>query len=200
MKQAVLAMVGLAFVAGISLTLVDGLTTEPIAKNLRQYSEQQQREIWNTDDIAFNLQNDQTWIVETRDEPIGRMYRTTTPNGYNGDITLWVGVRTSGEVQGVRVIQHQETPGLGDQIDHRISPWIDHFTGYSLDGQQIESWDVVSHGGIFDQFTGATITPRAVVHAVRDVLIQHNQFSRTPQADIRKDTTNPILNRIEEAE
>ena len=120
MKQAVLAMVGLAFVAGISLTLVDGLTTEPIANNLRQYSEQQQRQIWNTDDIAFNLQNDQTWIVETRDEPIGRMYRTTTPNGYNGDITLWIGVRTSGEVQGVRVIQHQETQGLGDQIDHRI--------------------------------------------------------------------------------
>ncbi|MEM7363162.1 MAG: RnfABCDGE type electron transport complex subunit G [Pseudomonadota bacterium] len=199
MKQAVLAMVGLAFVAGISLTLVDALTTEQIASNVRQYSERQQRQIWNTDVITFNLQDDQTWIVATRDEPIGRMYRTTTSNGYNGDITLWVGVRTSGEVQGVRVIQHQETPGLGDQIDHRISPWIDHFTGHSLDRQSIESWDVISHGGVFDQFTGATITPRAVVHAVRDVLIAHNQPGPHPRADTRTDRTNPVPNRTGEA-
>jgi electron transport complex protein RnfG len=92
------------------------------------------------------------------------------PNGYSGDIDMLVGIDPSGNLTGVRVTRHRETPGLGDGIDHRKSDWILQFAGRSLTNPKPKEWGVKKDRGVFDQFTGATVTPRAVVHRIRDTL------------------------------
>ena len=92
------------------------------------------------------------------------------PDGYSGDIELLVGVNRDGSVAGVRVLRHRETPGLGDAVDHRKSDWIEDFRGRSLGEPPAERWTVRKDGGDFDAFTGATITPRAVIRATARVL------------------------------
>jgi electron transport complex protein RnfG len=87
-------------------------------------------------------------------------------NGYNGDIFLLVGIREDGTISGVRVLQHTETPGLGDKIDIGVSDWILSFDGRSLENPPPSRWRVVKDGGDFDQFVGATVTPRALVAGV----------------------------------
>ena len=102
-------------------------------------------------------------------------YETTAPDGYSGDIRLLVGLDPKGEVLGVRVIEHHETPGLGDKIELRISNWILNFTHQSINEQNLNEWAVKKDGGKFDQFSGATITPRAVVNQTkRSALIMLN--------------------------
>jgi electron transport complex protein RnfG len=92
------------------------------------------------------------------------------PDGYSGAIGLAVGVLRDGSIAGVRVLSHRETPGLGDKIDRKKSDWVDGFVGKSLEAPAPRSWRVRRDGGVFDQFTGATITPRAVVAATRRAL------------------------------
>lgn len=104
-------------------------------------------------------------------QPAGVVMDILAPGGYGGSIRLLVGVDTAGTVTGVRMVPpHPETPGLGDAIDIRKSRWILSFDGKSLGTPGEERWAVRKDGGDFDQFTGATITPRAVVTAVRDSL------------------------------
>lgn len=97
-----------------------------------------------------------------------------TPDGYSGTISLLCGVYADGRIAGVRVLQHQETPGLGDKIELKKSPWILSFNGLAYHPDQAQRWAVAKDGGQFDQFTGATITPRAVVTAVKTALIFFN--------------------------
>ncbi len=92
------------------------------------------------------------------------------PDGYSGPIKLLIAIRYDGSLAGVRVIAHRETPGLGDPIEETHSDWILKFTGRSLNDPPAEKWKVKKDGGVFDQFTGATITPRAVVKAVYNCL------------------------------
>lgn len=92
------------------------------------------------------------------------------PDGYNGAITLLVAINTTGELIGVRVAKHRETPGLGDAIEVMRSNWILGFSGKSLENPGKKGWYVKRDGGVFDQFTGATITPRAIVKAVYNTL------------------------------
>lgn len=94
-------------------------------------------------------------------------YETTAPDGYSGDIRLLVGLDPKGEVLGVRVIEHHETPGLGDKIERRISHWILGFTNQPINEHNLSEWAVKKDGGKFDQFSGATITPRAVVNQTK---------------------------------
>ena len=102
-------------------------------------------------------------------------YETTAPDGYSGDIRLLVGLDPKGEVLGVRVIEHHETPGLGDKIERRISNWILGFTNQPINEHNLNEWAVKKDGGKFDQFSGATITPRAVVNQTkRSALIMLN--------------------------
>ena len=104
-------------------------------------------------------------------EPNGAVLEATAPDGYGGNIALIVGVDTQGKVQGVRVVPpHNETPGLGDKIETKKSDWIYGFNGLSLGNPASEGWAVKKDGGQFDSFTGATITPRAVVGAVHRAL------------------------------
>jgi electron transport complex protein RnfG len=104
------------------------------------------------------------------DEPVAVVLTTVAPDGYSGDINLLIGILYDGTIAGVRVISHHETPGLGDRIEASRSSWIDSFTGRSLQNPAEEQWHVKKDGGQFDQFTGATITPRAVVKAVANTL------------------------------
>lgn len=92
------------------------------------------------------------------------------PDGYAGPIALLVGVDRTGRITGVRVTAHRETPGLGDAIDIRRSGWIRRFEQRALGDPPEAGWTVKSDGGDFDQFAGATMTPRAVVKAVHRVL------------------------------
>ena len=101
------------------------------------------------------------------DKDIAIVFTSIAPNGYNGKIKLLVGINTNGSLAGVRVIRHKETPGLGDKIDVRKGDWILKFKGLSLNNPTASRWKVKKDGGDFDQFTGATITPRAIVTAVK---------------------------------
>lgn len=91
---------------------------------------------------------------------------TTAPDGYSGNIDLLVAISPVGEVLGARVLNHQETPGLGDKIESRRSDWIYRFNGKLASSANQPKWAVKKDGGEFDQFTGATITPRAIVNAI----------------------------------
>ncbi len=86
--------------------------------------------------------------------------------GYSGNIDLMVGINADSSIAGVRIISHKETPGLGDKIDRAKSLWVDSFIGKIRQGSDDSRWAVKKDGGQFDQFTGATITPRAVVGAI----------------------------------
>ena len=110
-------------------------------------------------------------------EPAGLVIETVAPNGYNGAIRLIVGVFYDGRVAGVRVLSHRETPGLGDKIELRKDDWILSFEGKILTEDNVNNWAVKRDRGEFDQFTGATITPRAVVGAVRLTLDYVNRHT-----------------------
>jgi electron transport complex protein RnfG len=104
-------------------------------------------------------------------QPVASLLLVTAPNGYSGDIHLLVAIWADGSVAGVRVLSHKETPGLGDYIEDKRSPWVHQFDGKSLKEPAPERWKVKKDGGIFTYNTGATITPRAVVGAVTRTLI-----------------------------
>ena len=101
---------------------------------------------------------------------IAAIIPVTAPDGYTGAIDLIVGVNADGSVAGVRALSHKETPGLGDKVDIKKSDWILGFNGRSLENPLPAGWAVKKDKGVFDQFTGATITPRAVVAATRRAL------------------------------
>jgi electron transport complex protein RnfG len=110
------------------------------------------------------------YIAKQEQRITGIAIETIAPDGYNGKIKLLVGIDTTGTITGTRILSHQETPGLGDKIDLRVTDWILGFTGKQLSAENESGWAVRKDGGHFDQFTGATITPRAVVKAVKNVL------------------------------
>ncbi|MDA9557811.1 electron transport complex subunit RsxG [Vibrio sp.] len=103
------------------------------------------------------------------------------PDGYTSPIKLLIGLNSDLNVTGVRVLNHQETPGLGDLIDIRVSDWVLSFNGKTVTPDNGNEWKVKKDGGEFDQFTGATITPRAVVKAVKNTieLMQTPDFTQS---------------------
>jgi H+/Na+-translocating ferredoxin:NAD+ oxidoreductase subunit G len=109
-------------------------------------------------------------IARDNDQAIAAIIPAVAPDGYSGDIRMIVGVNRDGSVAGVRVLVHNETPGLGDKVDLKKSDWVLGFNGKSLQAPTKDKWEVSKDGGEFDQFTGATITPRAVVRQVRKTL------------------------------
>lgn len=98
--------------------------------------------------------------------PSAAVLEVVAPDGYDGRIKMVVAVRADGRVVGVRVVDHHETPGLGDYIDIAKSPWIKVFDGKSLADPAPRLWKVKKDGGAFEHNTGATVTPRAVIKAV----------------------------------
>ena len=103
-------------------------------------------------------------------QPSAIILQAIAPDGYSGSIRLLVGIHADGRLAGVRVLAHKETPGLGDKIELAKSPWVLAFAGKSLADPDQAGWAVKKDQGVFDQFAGATITPRAVVKAVHHAL------------------------------
>jgi electron transport complex protein RnfG len=103
--------------------------------------------------------------------PLAAIFASVAPDGYNAPIHLLIGISVdSGQVTGVRAVEHRETPGLGDLIDIGKSSWILQFNGRSTSNPEVTGWAVSKDEGEFDSITGATVTPRAVVRAVHDTL------------------------------
>jgi electron transport complex protein RnfG len=104
-------------------------------------------------------------------EPSAVVLEAIAPDGYSGKIKLLIAIKQNGEISGVRVVAHKETPGLGDYIDAARNDWIKQFDGTSLSQIDSKGWKVKKDGGHFDYMAGATITPRAVVKAVHNALL-----------------------------
>jgi len=104
------------------------------------------------------------------DKPVAVAFSIVAPDGYSGNIRLLIAIKASGKISGVRVISHKETPGLGDKIELAKDDWILGFNDKEQNNPDVKNWKVKKDGGVFDQFTGATITPRAVVRAVHRAL------------------------------
>lgn len=174
------------FAAGAALLIAWTwtVTEEDIARSIRQAEARQLLEIFPPDSHDNSVIDDRfplaagTPLLELRTdrdgyrvrqggEVVGVILPATARDGYSGDIELLVGITPTGQVAGARVVAHRETPGLGDGIDLRKSDWILSFDGQSLRAPISGMWLVKKDGGSFDQFTGATVTPRAVVAAIR---------------------------------
>lgn len=109
--------------------------------------------------------------IATQQQQLTARTVQTSIAGWGGDINFILAVDAQGRILGVRVISHTETPGLADKIDIDKSPWINQFSGKSLQNLSKAEWAVKKDGGVFDQFTGATITPRAMVKGVYHSLV-----------------------------
>ncbi|WP_339525008.1 electron transport complex subunit RsxG [Pseudomonas sp. EA_35y_Pfl2_R111] len=122
-------------------------------------------------DALLGSKSPQTaYIALKNGKPSAVILRATAPDGYSGAIHLLIGIHADGRLAGVRVLGHRETPGLGDKIELAKSAWIHSFDGKSLSNPGEDGWAVKKDRGEFDQFAGATITPRAVVKAVHKAL------------------------------
>jgi len=179
-------------VAGTSLVAVTEKTTrESIAENERRVLLRNLHALLPENRIDNDIANDTHLIPASpllgteqastvyrgrfQGEAVAVIFNSIAPNGYSGTIHLLIGVYLDGSIAGVRVIRHAETPGLGDGIEIRKSNWINGFDDNSLSNPQLNQWRVKRDGGVFDQFTGATITPRAVVAAVKNTLLYYQQ-------------------------
>ncbi len=179
-----------AVVAAGLLAGTHALTAEPIRhaeqqRLLRQLQEVLPRGAYDNDVAADRLQLSvpalhgaaplSVYRARRQGTPVAAVLTVTAADGYSGPIDLLVGIGADGRLTGVRVVGHRETPGLGDKIDAERTDWILAFTGRSLRDPAAARWAVRKDGGDFDQFAGATITPRAVVKAVRDTLHYFDQ-------------------------
>jgi len=134
-----------------------------------------------TDVLEIEGEKRTVYRARLQGQPVAALFKTVAKDGYSGSIYLLVGIKPNGELLGVRALAHRETPGLGDEIDLRRSDWVLDFNGRSLQNPMPNGWAVKKDGGVFDAFTGATITPRAVVGEVKKTLIyfqahQHELF------------------------
>ena len=103
--------------------------------------------------------------------PAAALFAVTARDGYSGPIRILVGIREDGTITGVRILEHRETPGLGDKIESSRSDWVFQFDGRSIGDPGIDDWAIRRDGGQFDQLSGASVTPRAVTGAIRDTLL-----------------------------
>ena len=123
------------------------------------------------DPLLGNTDSTLAYRARIKGEPSAVVLEAIAPDGYSGKINLILAVRANGELAGVRVVSHKETPGLGDYIELPKSPWIKGFDGKSREVYKDADWKVKKDGGKFDYMAGATITPRAVIKAVNKALV-----------------------------
>lgn len=177
-KQSVILMLFAALATGLTASVyyltksyIDAQYTEQQKQLLRQilptdlYDNELVNECYIVTD-RFN-QSQHVYVARKQGEITAVAIESTAPDGYSGAIHLIVGANLNGHIYGVRVVSHAETVGLGDKIDIRVSDWITRFSGQTVTDENDKRWAVKKDGGQFDQFTGATITPRAVVNAVK---------------------------------
>ena len=148
-----------------AIALINEWTAPGIAESQTEYERAKLREVTGPGIVVQPLE-DGSYRLLRDGQPTGWLRRVKTDEGYNGSIELMLATNARGEILGVRVTKHQETPGLGDKLDPLVDPWIHSFEGRSFEDTQFE----LKPEGDFDSFTGASITPRAVVRAVGNAL------------------------------
>ncbi len=196
-----------AIVTASILATTEGVTREKIAAAERKAAQKALSEIippemHDNDLLSDTMQltdNDRHVLNLTENEAIhlakykGQLKAiivpSIAPDGYSGKIKLIIGIMIDGSIAGVRALSHKETPGLGDKIDLNKNDWILSFNDKSLTNPIVENWKVKKDGGEFDQFTGATITPRAVVNQVKKTL---ELFSESKLSSIDENTQKPM--------
>jgi electron transport complex protein RnfG len=109
--------------------------------------------------------------VYAAEDPVAALFVVSARDGYAGPIRILLGVAMDGTVTGVRILEHRETPGLGDKIETTKSDWVLQFNGLSLRDPASDKWAIRGDGGDFDQLTGASVTPRAIIKAIKATLI-----------------------------
>ena len=113
--------------------------------------------------------------VYAGDDPVAALFVVSARDGYAGPIRFLVGISMGGSITGVRILEHRETPGLGDRIDVTKSDWVLQFNGHSLQEPEPGQWSIKGDGGAFDQLTGASVTPRAVIKGIKQTLIYFDE-------------------------
>lgn len=188
--RGIVGLVILLAIAGAGLTLIDQVTREPIAQREAERAQAILTQLLPPTDYDNHVLSDVITVTaqgldrpmrihraRLEEQPMATIADLTTPHGYSGDIRLLVAADVEGVVIGVRVIEHRETPGLGDAIEAERSNWIDQFQGRRVapnDRGDARSWAPSRRGGDFDTLTSATITSTAVIDAVRAALLtQH---------------------------
>ncbi len=194
----VIALFVVAAIAAILLGLTDMITREPIAaaqkaalhKALQQVLPQHSNDPQGDKIVLDRDDGVLLDIFPARDATgaiIALAWEVIAPDGYSGSIRILVGVRPDGRIYAIRVTDHKETPGLGDGIVKNHS-WLASFMDQSLSSKK---WKVKKDGGDFDQFTGATISPRAVVKAVKGALVFFNSHKQAILARLHKQVSTP---------
>ncbi len=190
MNRIVTTGLTLAAVAAVCAGIVAGtygLTADRIAANERAYVAARLAPALGDTDYDSDLMQDvvtlptphglpgeepaRIYRVYKAGQPRAVLFEVTAMDGYAGPIRILVGVDTDGVVTGVRIVAHNETPGLGDKIESTRSDWVQQFDGRALGQPPAAGWAIHVDGGEFDQLTGASVTPRAVVKAIRETLL-----------------------------
>jgi electron transport complex protein RnfG len=177
----IIALLGTVLLAGVNELTRERIIEQEKRRVLQQLNEIVPTALYNNDLLADKIEiNEQAFFrhpaavtvyrARMNNQPVAVMMIVTAPDGYNGDIRVLAGIAANGTVFGVRVISHRETPGLGDPIEFEKSDWILGFNNTSLQNPDPDGWAVKKDGGQFDQFTGATISPRAVVRVIHSTL------------------------------
>lgn len=182
-----LVMIAFTIVSTLGLAVIYHSTKAPISKaeaevRMRLFGQILPTDLYDNDLLQDAIKQpaggdlgnrDETMIHRARvnSEPAAVILEATAPDGYSGDIKLLVAIKSTGEIVGVRVLDHKETPGLGDYIDIKKDRWITQFDDESLTKTVEKLWRVKKDNGQFDYKAGATITPRAVVGAVHKALL-----------------------------
>ncbi len=115
--------------------------------------------------------------VYAEDAPVAALFIVSARDGYAGPIRILAGIDTMGVVTGVHVLEHSETPGLGDRVESTKSDWVKQFNGRSLLDPEPTGWAIKGDGGQFDQLTGASVTPRAIIKAIKETLLYFEAHS-----------------------
>ncbi|MDX1404412.1 MAG: electron transport complex subunit RsxG [Woeseiaceae bacterium] len=186
----------LAAVAAICTTLVAltfNVTKERIAANEQEYLRQSLAPVLA--DVSFDNDIEETALtipaphvlpgtedaiiypLFNNNQPVAALFVVTAENGFSGPIRLLIGIDFNGNITGVRALEHNETPGIGDGIEISRSDWIEIFRGKSLDNPNRAAWSIKRDGGAFDQLTGASVTSRAVVGAI-DLTLRYFEVRR----------------------
>ena len=184
-RQTALSLLVLCLFSSCVISITHKLTKDSIAQNRQQHTLKKVMEVMP---LAYDndLLNDSIAIIDPafwgtnkaiiayrareNNHPIGLVFMPIIAAGYNGHIELAIGIEYDGTLKAVRVNQHQETEGLGDGIDQSKTNWIRGFDQRSLANTAMTDWAVKKDGGDFDQLSGATISSRAVINAVKATL------------------------------
>ncbi len=177
--RAIASMVLLAAVAGLALSGIDRMTRERIETEQQRRAMSALTELLPVGSFDNDLIEDRVKLsadgladpvtvfrARLAEQPTAAVLDFTTRRGYSGPIRLLLAVTVSGDIIGAQVIEHRETPGLGDKIERRRSPWIEQFSGRGPDDPPPERWTLKSRGGDFDGISSATVTAAAVTDAI----------------------------------